>query len=71
MNRLFSIYLLNKLVVFEDFSALHDSDDGRLEVHLPVLIDGMVGLLHLLRCLTLNRAGDAELGALVAVLQIQ
>ena len=57
--------------MFEDFSALHDSDDGRLEVHFPVLIDGMVGLFHLLGCLTLYRAGNAELGALVAVLQIQ
>jgi hypothetical protein len=30
-----------------------------------------VRLLHLLRRLPLHRAGDAELGALVAVLQVQ
>jgi hypothetical protein len=36
------------LVVLENLPALHDSDDGGLEVHLAVLIDGMVRLLDLL-----------------------
>ena len=51
--------------------ALHDSDDGGLEVHLAVFVDGVVGLLHLLRSLALDGARDPELGALVAIAQVQ
>ena len=57
--------------MLQDLPALHDSDDGGLEVHLPVFVDRVVGLLHLLRRLALDGAGDPELGALVAVAQVQ
>ena len=57
--------------MFQYLSALHNSDDGRLQVHLPVLVNGVVRLLDLLRRLLLNGSGDAKLCSLIRVLQVQ
>lgn len=57
--------------MLEHFPTLHDSDNGRLEEHLPVLVHGLVSLLHLGRSVALDVVGDPELGSLVHVLQVQ
>ena len=56
--------------MLEELPGLHNPDDGGLEVHLPVLLDRVVGGLNLLRGLLLHCAGDPELGPLVGVLQV-
>lgn len=56
--------------MFEDLPALHDPNDGRLKIHLAIFVDGLMRLFHFLRRLALDGAGDAELGAFVAVSEI-
>ena len=51
-----TVYLLDELIVLEDFSALHDSDDASLDLVFPVLV-------HLLLRLVALRLGLAESGA--------
>ena len=75
--RVYSNYLaltedfLYESVMLEKFPGLHNSDYGRLEIHFPVLLHGVVSGLNLLRGLLLNRPGDPELCPLVGVLQIK
>jgi hypothetical protein len=67
----FFVYLLYELIVFEHLPALHDPDDGGLQVHFPILLDGMVSLFDLLRCFSLNASSNPELCPLVRVLCVQ
>lgn len=57
--------------MFEDLPALHDPNDGRLKIHFAIFVDGLMRLFHFLRRLALDGAGDAELGAFVAVSEIK
>ena len=75
--RVYSNYLaltedfLYESVMLEKFPGLHNSDYGRLEIHFPVLLHGVVSGLNLLRGLLLNRPGDPELCPLVGVPQVE
>ncbi len=57
--------------MLENLATLHDPNDGSLQIHLAVLFHRLVRVLDLLRSLFLDRAGDAELCALVSVLQVE
>ena len=64
-------YLLYEQVVLQDLASLHDSDDGRLQVELAILVHRGVRRLHLLRRLLLHRGVDLEFCALVGVGHVQ
>ena len=54
-------HLLDQSVVLQQLPWLHDSDDGCLEIHLPVLLHCVMCWLYLLRSLLLNCACYPEI----------
>ena len=63
----------HELRVLEGLPGLHDAHDGGLDEELAVLLDVLVGELHLLLLLSLHRNVDvhAQFLVLVAVEQLQ
>ena len=69
MNDKYS-YFLNELIMFEHFSAFHDSHNGSLQVHFSILLHCMMCLFDLLRRFFLNSSSDSEFSSLISVLHI-
>lgn len=64
-------HLLDQQIMFEHLSRLHDPHNGRLEIHLAVLLHGIDGLLHFVGGLLLDGRRYSELCPLVRIVHVE